>query len=108
MAQPIRILVADDQPVARDGLVAMLSTQSDFVVVAEATDGVEAVELTRLFQPDVVLLDLEMPALDGIEAVRRMGASNPGAHVIVLAKYQSDERIVEAARAGARGYLLKN
>jgi len=104
---PIRILVADDHPVVRDGLLAMLGTQPDFLVVGDASTGGEAVEQTALVHPDVILLDLEMPEVDGVEALRRLRATFPEVRVIVFTAFDSDERIVEALRAGAQGYLLK-
>lgn len=103
----IRILLADDHPVVRDGLAAMLATQPDFEVVGEAGNGAEAlIEAARL-RPDVVLMDLEMPALDGIEAIRRLRAADPSVQVVVLTAFDTDERIVGAIQAGAQGYLLK-
>ena len=104
---PIRLLVADDHPVVRDGLVAMLSTQSDLVVVGEAATGAEAVERAAALAPDVILLDLEMPGMDGVEALRQIRAARPDAPVIVFTAFDTDERIVSAVRAGAQGYLLK-
>jgi len=104
---PIRLLLADDHPVVRDGLVAMLSTQSDLVVVGEAATGAEAVERAAALAPDVILLDLEMPGMDGVEALRQIRAARPEAPVIVFTAFDTDERIVSAVRAGAQGYLLK-
>ena len=104
---PIRLLVADDHPVVRDGLVAMLSTQPDLVVVGEAATGAEAVERAAALTPDVILLDLEMPGMDGVEALRQIRAARPDAPVIVFTAFDTDERIVSAVRAGAQGYLLK-
>ncbi len=103
----IRILLADDHPVVRDGLAAMLSTQPDFEVVGEAGTGTEAVAEAARLRPDVVLMDLEMPALDGIEAIRRLRAADPTVQVVVLTAFDTDERIVGALQAGAQGYLLK-
>jgi DNA-binding NarL/FixJ family response regulator len=107
MTQPIRILVAEDQVKPRDKLVAQLSTQPDFSVVAEAATGLEAVELAALYQPDVVLLNLDLPGVDGVEAVRRIVAAYAEARVVVMAAYDTDERIAEAMHAGARGRLLR-
>ncbi len=107
MAEPIRILVADDHPVVRDGLVAMLSTQPDFVVVGEAATGLEAVSLAIALRPQVVLLDLEMPGLDGVEALAQMRAACPEVRALVFTAFDTDDRIVGAVRAGAQGYLLK-
>lgn len=103
----IRILLADDHPVVRDGLAAMLATQPDFEVVGEAGSGEEAlVEAARL-RPDLVLMDLEMPVVDGIEAIRRLRAADPSVQVVVLTAFDTDDRIVGAIQAGAQGYLLK-
>ena len=103
----IRILLADDHPVVRDGLAAMLGTQPDFEVVGEAGTGAEAVAEASRLRPDIVLMDLEMPALDGIEAIRRLREANPAVQVVVLTAFDTDERIVGALQAGAQGYLLK-
>ena len=107
MSSPIRILVDDDHPVVRDGLVAMLSTQPDFLVVGEASTGVEAVQRTAALQPDVVLLDLEMPELDGVAALRQMRQASPEVRALVFTAFDADERIIGAVKAGAKGYLLK-
>ena len=107
MSTAIRILVADDHPIVRDGLVAILSTQADFDVVGEAATGLETVQQSDALKPDVILLDLEMPELDGVEAIRRMRDTNPDIRVIVFTAFDTDERILAAVRAGARGYLLK-
>ena len=103
----IRILLADDHPVVRDGLAAMLATQPDFEVVGEAGNGSEAVTEAARLRPDVVLMDLEMPQLDGIEAIRRLRAADPAVQVVVLTAFDTDDRIVGAIQAGAQGYLLK-
>lgn len=107
MAETIRILIADDHPVVRDGLAAMLGTQPDFEVVATATNGPEAVRLAVELKPDVVLLDLEMPELDGVQALARMRAASPAVRALVFTAFDTDERILGAVRAGAQGYLLK-
>jgi DNA-binding NarL/FixJ family response regulator len=107
MADPIRILVADDHPVVRDGLVAMLGTQPDFEVVGQAATGREVLSQVAALRPDVVLLDLEMPEMDGVEALQRLGQANSPVRVIVFTAFDSDERIVSAVQAGAQGYLLK-
>jgi NarL family two-component system response regulator LiaR len=104
---PIRILVADDHPVVRDGLAAILSTQPDFDVVAQVGSGVEVLRRAAEAHPDVVLLDLEMPEMDGVEALRRLHEQPGAPHVIIFTAYDTDERILAAVRAGARGYLLK-
>ena len=103
----IRILVADDHPMLREGLVAVLSTQPDFDVVGEAADGSEVVSLAQRLRPDVILLDLEMPDVDGIAALERLRNAGSEALTIVFTAYDTDERILGALRAGARGYLLK-
>lgn len=105
--ETIRILVADDHPVVRDGLVAILSTQPDLQVVAEAGSGREAVERVAQTRPDVVLLDLEMPDMDGVEALRKLRDGDPDTRVIIFTAFDTDERILAAVQAGAQGYLLK-
>lgn len=107
MNPTIRIVIADDHPVVRDGLAAILSTQADFEVVGEAGNGLEAVAQAMQCQPDVILLDLEMPELDGVGALRRICETNPTARVIVFTAFDTDERILTAVQAGAQGYLLK-
>lgn len=107
MSEAIRILIVDDHPVVRDGLAAMLATQPDFEVAGEAGTGEEAVtEATRL-RPDVVLMDLEMPELDGVEAIRQLREADEEVQVVVLTAFDTDERIIGAVEAGAEGYLLK-
>jgi DNA-binding NarL/FixJ family response regulator len=103
----IRILVADDHPMLREGLVAVLSTQPDFEVVGEAADGSEAVRLAEALRPDVILLDLEMPGMDGVAALERLRDAGSEVRAVVFTAYDTDERILGALRAGARGYLLK-
>ena len=107
MSSKARLLVADDHPVLREGLVAALNTQPDFEVIGEASNGAEAVERVARLKPDVVLLDLEMPEMDGVEALRRIQEHNAEARVIVFTAFDTDERIMAAVRAGARGYILK-
>ena len=107
MSTPIRIVVVDDHPVVRDGLIAMLNTQSDFEVVGEAGDGEEALQKVAKRDPDVLLLDLEMPGVDGIETLRRLQNEKEQVRVIVFTVFDTDERIVSAMQAGAKGYLLK-
>ncbi len=103
----IRILITDDHPVVRDGLAAILGTQPDFTVVGQAATGGEAVLRAGRLKPDVVLMDLAMPEMDGVEAIRRLRSAAPEARVIVFTAFDSDERIVGAVQAGAQGYLLK-
>lgn len=107
MSEPIRLLVADDHPLLREGLVAVLSTQHDFEVVGEAGSGAEAVQKVAQLQPDVVLLDLEMPEMDGVEALKRMQEHNPNVRVIIFTAFDADDRILAAVQAGAQGYILK-
>jgi DNA-binding NarL/FixJ family response regulator len=103
----IRILVADDHPMLREGLVAVLSSQPDFEVVGEAADGSETVRLAERQKPDVILLDLEMPNLDGVATLEKLRNIGSETRTIVFTAYDTDERILGALRAGARGYLLK-
>jgi len=105
--EPLRVLVCDDHPVYRDGLAMLLGSLPGFEVVGVASDGVEAVERTAELQPDVVVMDLQMPGLNGIEATARMTADHPHVAVLVLTMYDDDESVFAAMRAGARGYLLK-
>lgn len=107
MSAPIRILLADDHPVVRDGLAAILSTQPDFEVAGEAASGRETVSRAADLHPDVVLLDLQMPDLDGVEALRQLRADHPQTAVIVFTAFDTDERILSALKSGAAGYLLK-
>ncbi len=103
----IRILVADDHPMLREGLIAVLSTQQDLEVVGEAADGSEVVRLADSLKPDVILLDLEMPELSGVAALEKLRDAGSTARTIIFTAYDTDERILGALRAGARGYLLK-
>jgi DNA-binding NarL/FixJ family response regulator len=104
----IRVLVADDHPVVRHGLCTMLEIEDDMVVVGRAADGEEAVRQARETRPDIILLDVQMPNVDGIEALRRIRADNPEARVIVLTTYRNEDYIFPSLEAGARGYLLKD
>ena len=107
MNEPIRVLIADDHPLFRDGLFALLTDAPDTEPAGVATTGSEAVELALSAQPDVVVMDLHMPGLDGIEATRRITADSPHIAVVVLTMFDDDDSIFAALRAGARGYLLK-
>ena len=104
----IRVLVADDQELVREGLVLILGAQPDIEVVGEARDGVDAITLARQTKPDVILMDLRMPRLDGIEATRRVHVDLPLTRVLVLTTYDIDEDVLAALRAGASGFLLKD
>ena len=107
MTEPIRVLIADDHPLFRDGLTALLTDETDTELAGAATTGTEAVDLARDTQPDVVVMDLHMPGLNGIEATRRIVADSPHIAVLVLTMFDDDDSIFAALRAGARGYLLK-
>lgn len=104
----LRVVVADDQTLIRAGLHKLLETEPDIEVVAEAGDGLEAVAAARRFQPDLVLMDIRMPHLDGLKATRRVLAEVPGTRVLVLSTFDLDEYVFEALRAGASGFLLKD
>ena len=106
--ETIRIMIVDDHTVVRDGLSAMLGRQQDFAVVGEAQNGLEAIEKTRELRPDVILMDLRMPELTGVEAMRRIREDDPDAKFIVLTTFDNDEYIFDAIEAGAKGYLLKD
>jgi DNA-binding NarL/FixJ family response regulator len=104
----IRILIADDHPVVRDGLAAVLNTEPDMVVVAQANNGQEAIDQYRLHQPDVAIVDLRMPEVDGVTAIATIRAEFPTACFIMLTVYDGDEDIYQGFRAGAKAYLLKD
>jgi DNA-binding NarL/FixJ family response regulator len=104
----MRVVVADDHAAVREGLVTLLSTMPDVEVVGSAADGQEAVTLVAQLTPDVVLMDLRMPRVDGIEATRRVRTAHPATQVVVLTTYADDESILDALRAGAIGYLTKD
>ena len=108
MAEPIRVLIVDDHAVVREGLRAFLQTQEGIEVAGEAGDGREAVEAASRLRPDVILMDLVMPELDGVAAMRVLRESVPDARVIVLTSFLDDDKLLPAIRAGAAGYLLKN
>src|SRR5262245_41006005 len=104
----IKILLVDDQPLFREGLRTLLSVHSDFNVVGEAGNGEEAIRLAKSLHPSVVLMDLQMPFLNGVDATRRLHAEEPDCRVIVLTTFDDDEMVFDGLRAGAIGYLLKD
>jgi len=105
---PIRILLADDHTVVRDGLRALLEKQADMAVVAEAADGRDSVRLAEEQSPDVVVMDIAMPNMNGIEATRRIISSNPRVAVVILSMHQDESYVLRSLKAGAKGYLLKD
>ncbi|HBV95142.1 MAG TPA: DNA-binding response regulator [Chloroflexi bacterium] len=107
-AKPARVLIADDQTLFRSGLARLLDEDPRVTVVAEAADGVEAVRRARDLEPDVVLMDLKMPNLDGIKATEQIVASLPGTAVLILTSFEADSHVLAALRAGASGYVLKD
>ncbi|MFF5053530.1 response regulator [Micromonospora sp. NPDC000663] len=108
MSGPIRLLIVDDHPVVRDGLRGMFTADPDFEVVGEARDGAEALALAAHARPDVVLMDLRMPGMDGVTAIGRLASSGSTARVLVLTTYDTDADVLPAIEAGATGYLLKD
>jgi DNA-binding NarL/FixJ family response regulator len=107
VSRTIRVLIADDHPLFRGGLRSLLESVDDLEVCGEATTGEEAVELARLASPDVVVMDLNMPGLGGIDATRRILEATDGVHVLVMTMHEDDEAVFAALRAGAHGYVLK-
>lgn len=108
MNEIIRVILADDHPIVRRGLAAVVDAEDNIEVVGEASDGAEAVALTQSLQPDVVLIDLKMPVLDGVAAIKKILALVPETKAIILTSYADDELIYQGIAAGAKGYLLKD
>jgi NarL family two-component system response regulator LiaR len=104
----IRVLIVDDHAIVRKGIRALLATEPDIQVIGEASDGAEAIALAQALHPDVILMDLVMPKIDGIEATRQITASQPGVRVLVLTSFAADDKVFPAIKAGALGYLLKD
>ncbi|GAB3876305.1 response regulator transcription factor [Kibdelosporangium lantanae] len=105
---PIRLLIADDHPVVRDGLSGMFARDPEFEVVGEAADGAEAIQLAHAREPDVILMDLRMPGMDGVTAITELARQRVKARVLVLTTYDTDSYVLPAIEAGATGYLLKD
>jgi len=108
VASPMRILVVDDHPVFREGVAALVSGESDMSIVAQASNGREAIQQFRAHQPDVTLMDLQMPEMNGLDALSAIRGEFPEARIIVLTTYAGDMQVLRAIKAGARGYLLKD
>jgi two-component system, NarL family, response regulator len=108
MSQPIRILVADDHALIREGIAVLVDTQPDMNLVAEASNGPEAIQQFRLHRPDITLMDLQMPEMSGFDAIVAIRSEFPDAKIVVLTTYKGDVQIVRALKAGAQGYLLKS
>jgi DNA-binding NarL/FixJ family response regulator len=104
----IRVLIVDDHEIVREGLQTLLSEENDIAVTGQARDGAEAVRVAAATRPDVVLMDLAMPGLEGIEAIRQVRAASPASRVLVLTSFVDDRRVLEAIQAGATGYLMKD
>jgi two-component system, NarL family, response regulator LiaR len=108
MKKTIRLLITDDHSIVRKGIKALLATEKDMEVIGEAENGVEAVAQAAALKPDVILMDLVMPEMDGIEATRRITAEQPGTRILVLTSFAADDKVFPAVKAGALGYLLKD
>jgi len=108
MAKVIKVFAVDDHPLLREGIAAVIQGEPDMVLVAEATNGQEAIERFRLHRPDVTLMDIQMPGMDGVDTMNAIRSEFPGSRFIILTTYQGDVQALRAIRAGAAGYLLKN
>jgi NarL family two-component system response regulator LiaR len=108
MSSPIRILIADDHEIVRKGLRALLGTKRDIQIIGEASNGAEAVAQAQTLHPDVILMDLVMPKMDGIQATKEITAKQPGTRILVLTSFAADDQVFPAIQAGALGYLLKD
>ena len=108
MDKPIKILIADDHPLMRQGLRVLVQAQSDMVLVGEVSDGEQAVKQTLALQPDIVIMDLQMPVKDGLEATREITQSGSSAQIIILTSFSDDDKVYAAIKAGAMGFLLKD
>jgi DNA-binding NarL/FixJ family response regulator len=106
--RPIRVLIVDDHPIVRDGLQGILAAHPDFEVVGQAANGAEAVRQAQALRPDVVLMDLRMPEVGGVEAIKLLRTHRPDTHILVLTTYDTDTEVLSALEAGATGYLLKD
>ena len=108
MKKAVRLLITDDHSIVRKGIKALLATEKDMQVVGEAENGADAVEKSATLKPDVILMDLVMPEMDGIEATRRITTDQPGTKILVLTSFAADDKVFPAVKAGALGYLLKD
>ncbi|MGE5264803.1 MAG: response regulator [Acidobacteriota bacterium] len=108
MTKPIRVLIADDHLIVREGLQLIMETADEFELVGEAADGAQAVRLANKLKPDVILMDLQMPNVDGLTAIAQIRAQQPDIAIVILTTYNEDDRMIRGLRAGARGYLLKD
>lgn len=108
MTKPIRVLIADDHLIVREGLQLIMETADEFELVGQAADGAQAVQLANKLKPDVILMDLQMPKVDGLTAIAQIRTQQPDIAIVILTTYNEDDRMIRGLRAGARGYLLKD
>ncbi|MFN2150575.1 MAG: response regulator transcription factor, partial [Anaerolineales bacterium] len=108
MSENLRLLIADDHLIVREGLRLILETEPGFELIGEASDGAEAIQLATELQPDVILMDLRMPRLDGLTAIERLGKEQPHIAIVILTTFNEDDLMRQGLQAGARGYLLKD